>query len=178
MAIRLELPPALFPRLNKAWQNAGSYFQKQSVNLRVVTLRTLRMPIVCWQGLSTRYTTRWSRQARTETRRLLEFQEFEEKYENLVDLLCWTAKEGIQPEREAHYVELRLWMCANYRKVRTQLRPYWVEEGTPEQIDPFEALFTAEHIEAFINAPNGIYDLMQSRAALEAYHEAKDSLPH
>ena len=34
--------------------------------------------------------------------------------------------------------------------------------------DPFEALFVAENIEAIINAPDCISDLMLTRAALEA----------
>jgi hypothetical protein len=178
MAIRLELPPALFPRLNKHWQAACTYFQKQSVSLRDLTLRTVKMPVVCWHGLTVRYTTRWSLQARSAARRQQEFEEFEAKYEALVDLLCWTAKEGLHAERDARYVELRGWMCAHYRKVRSQLRPYWIEPGIPEPLDPFEALFAAENIEAFINAPDSISDLMQTRAALDAYHESAESFPH
>jgi hypothetical protein len=178
MAIRLELPPALFPRLNQHWQAACSYFQKQSVSLRVFTLRTAKMPIVCWHGLRVRYTTRWSLQARSEIRRQKDFQAFESQYEELVDLLCWAAKEGVPAERSIHYAELRRWMCTHYRKVRSQLRPYWVEAGAPEPIDPFEALFVAENIEGFINAPDSISDLMQTRAALDAYHDAGGSFPH
>jgi len=178
MAIRLELPPALFPRLNKQWQATCSYFQRQSTHVRAVTLRAVKMPIVCWHGLTVRYTTRWSLQARSELRRQQDFAAFEEKYEALVDLLCWTAKEGLQTDREARYIELRQWMCTHYRKVRSQLRPYWVEPGVPEPIDPFEALFVAENIEAIINAPDSISDLMLTRAALEAYHENTGSYPH
>ncbi|MCW3098358.1 MAG: hypothetical protein JWL77_3976 [Chthonomonadaceae bacterium] len=178
MAIRLELPPALFPRLNQGWQAACSYFQKQSVNLRLVTLRTVKMPVVCWHGLRVRYTTRWSLQARSDARRQREFQAFEAQYEELVDLLCWTAQEGMHPERNARYAELRQWMCIHYRKVRSQLRPYWVEPGVPEPLDPFEALFAAENVAAFINAPDSISDLMLTRAALDAYHEAMVPYPH
>jgi hypothetical protein len=178
MAIRLELPPALFPRLNQHWQAACSYFQKQSVTLRAATIRTVRMPVVCWHGLKVRYTTRWSLQARSEARRQQDFREFESQYEELVDLLCWTAKEGVHPERDVRYAELRGWMCSHYRKVRSQLRPYWIEPGVPEPMDPFEALFAAENVEAFINGPDSISDLMLTRAALDAYHENADSFPH
>ena len=178
MAIRLELPPALFPRLNQHWQAACSYFQRQSVNLRVLTLRTVKMPVVCWHGLSVRYTTRWSLQARSELRHRQDLQAFEEQYEELVDLLCWAAKDGIHTDRDARYSELRKWMCTHYRKVRSQLRPYWVEPGVPEPLDPFEALFARESVDAFINAPDGISDLMLTRAALDAYHEDRASYPH
>lgn len=178
MAIRLELPPALFPRLNQHWQAACSYFHRQSVTLRMFTLRTVKMPVVCWQGLKVRYTTRWSLQARSEVRRQQDFQAFETQYEELVDLLCWTAQEGIHPDRDARYAELRRWMCTHYRKVRSQLRPYWIEPGVPEPVDPFEALFAAENVEAFINAPDSISDLMLTRAALDAYHEETRSFPH
>ncbi len=178
MAIRLELPPALFPRLNQRWQAARSYFYRQSVSLRIHTLRTMKLPVVCWQGFHVRYTTRWSLQARSEVRRKQDFREFEDQYYELVDLLCCTAKDGVQPDRAARYAELRLWMCTHYRKVRSQLRPYWVEPGVPEPMDPFEALFAAENIEAFINASDSISDLMLTRAALEAYHENRESFPH
>ena len=178
MAIRLELPPALFPRLNEHWQAARSYFHRQSATLRVLTLRTVKMPVVCWHGLSVRYTTRWSLQARSEARRKQDFQAFEAQYEELVDLLCWTAQEGLHPERDARYAELRRWMCSHYRKVRSPLRPYWVEAGAPEPMDPFEALFAEESVEAFINDPNSISDLMLTRMALDAYHEKTGSLPH
>lgn len=181
MAIRLELPPALFPDLNKHWQTARSYFQRQAVGLRSITLRTVNMPVVFWRGLTVRYTTRWSMHARSENRRRQDFQAFVEQYEELVDLLCWTAQEGVHAEHRALYTELRRWMCANYRKVRTPLRPYWVEPGAPEQIDPFEALFAAESIEAFINAPDSITDLMMSRTALENYQDDQEkvaTLPH
>ena len=175
MAIRLELPPALFPRLNQHWQAACSYFQRQSGSLRVLTLRTVRFPVVCWHGLSVRYSTRWSLQARSDARRQQDLLAFEAQYEELVDLLCWTAQEGLHPDRDAHYTELRRWMCSHYRKVRSQLRPYWVEAGVPEPCDPFQALFAAESIEAFINASDGITDLMLTRSALDSYHAAKDS---
>ena len=178
MAIRLELPPALFPRLNEQWQAARSYFYRQSVGIRVVTLRKVRIPVVCWHGLTVRYTTRWSLRARSEARRRHDFQAFEAQYEELVDLLCWTAKEGVHPERDAQYRYLRQWMCANYRKVRSQLRPYWLEPGVPEPMDPFEALFAAENIEAFINAPDSISDLMLTRTALDSFHDKTGSLPH
>lgn len=178
MAIRLELPPALFPRLNQHWQAACSYFQRQSVSLRFLTLRAVKMPVVCWHGLSVRYSTRWSLRARSEVRRQHDFRAFEAQYEELVDLLCWAAKEGVEAERLARYAELRRWMCTHYRKVRSQLRPYWVETGVPEPLDPFEALFTAESIESFINAPDSITDLMQTRAALDAYHDARGAFLH
>ena len=173
MAIRLELPPTLFPRLNQRWQAACSYFQRQSGSLRVLTLRTVKMPIVCWHGLTVRYTTRWSLQARSEARRQREFRAFEAQYEELVDVLCCAAKEGVHPDRDARYTELRQWMCSHYRKVRSPLRPHWVETGVPESSDPFQALFAAESIEGFINAPDGITDLMLTRIALDSYHEAK-----
>ena len=80
MAIRLELPPALFPRLNEHWQVARSYFHRQSIGLRVFTIRTVKMPAACWHGLTVRYTTRWSLQARSESRRKQEFAEFETQY--------------------------------------------------------------------------------------------------
>ena len=178
MAIRLELPPALFPRLNERWQAARSYFQRQSVSLRVLTLRTVKIPVVCWHGLSVRYTTRWSLQARSAARRKHDFQAFETQYEDLVDLLCCAAKEGIHPDSDACYAEIRQWMCLHYRKMRSQLRPYWVEVGVPEPIDPFEALFAAESVEACINAPDSIADLMLTRAALDSYHENTGSYPH
>ncbi len=178
MAIRLELPPALFPRLQQQWQITCTYFQKQSHTARIIGIRTVKAPGYWWRGFTLRYHSSWSLKAKAQARKKQDLLMFEEKYEELVDLLCWAAKEGVQAERSQRYVLLRQWMCANYRKVRSTLRPYWVQDGMPEACDPFESLFVAESIEAFINAPNGIDDLMLSRIALEAFLDTGRDVPH
>ena len=100
--------------------------------------------------------------------------EFEEKYEDLVDLLCWAAKEGVHGDMAARYAELRSWMKANYRYIRSYLHPFWSDSVNHEDLDPFEVLFSAEEVDNVINAFTGISALMSSREALVACYASME----
>src|SRR5437016_2367291 len=39
---------------------------------------------------------------------------FEERYQKLIDLLCWSAQEGVQADGVRRYGELRGWFLQNY----------------------------------------------------------------
>ena len=172
MAIRLELPTVLFPRLRAGWEAARMQLEAYTENVNTLSRRARHAPGSALRRASQRLATRWSLQQRAETRRMTELAAFEQKYEDLVDLLCWAAKDGVRPDHAARYAELRGWMCGNYRLVRSSLRPYWTEPNVAESADPFESLFTSEDLDGVINAPTAIEDMMVTRAALDSYREA------
>lgn len=91
--------------------------------------------------------------------------DFEEKFEELTDLLCSTAKEGNCARRGARYAALRAWMVARYADLYLSLRPHWHREG---ERDPFQALFASPSLEQVLYASHSIEDLLRGRAALDA----------
>jgi hypothetical protein len=94
---------------------------------------------------------------------------FEAHYEDLVDLLCWAAKDGDHTDRDARYAELRIAMRRRYRDVRKRLRPYWDSPETETFPDPFESLFLPADVDEVINSVTGIEQISQTRTALDAY---------
>jgi hypothetical protein len=172
MAIRIELPSVLFPRLRVRWQTTRMQFARRSRAFFGYALRTVEAPRVWWQSTRRRLKSRWGLRTRDLAKRQAELARFEEKYEDLVDLLCWAAKDGVHTDRDARYTELRAWMCAHYRTIRPRLRSYWVEPHAPTSYDPFEALFASENVDAILNADTGIDDMLQTRAALDCYRGA------
>jgi hypothetical protein len=107
-------------------------------------------------------------------------QEFVTRYDDLVDLLCWTAKEGLNDGRRARYSELRLWFVQNYEPVRPIVTRFLdtrpedrepVVEGTPTPRDAFESLFLPHQIDALINSEAVIHRIIRTRCAVEAFRE-------
>lgn len=177
MAIRLPLPPTVFPRLRVRWYATCAYFVRQNQNFREMRERALAPANRWWQFVTARASFRVNARLRAEQRLRDQLTSFESRYEDLVDLLCVSANEGVRPEHTARYAELRRWMCHNYRRVRPGLRKHWVEPNAPEAYDPFEALFASENMEEVLHAATGIEDIMQTRYALEAYREELNTPP-
>jgi len=130
---------------------------------------------VWWTGLSGRLRDRWSLRTRAIARQRALLESFDAKYEELVDLLCGAAQEGVQPESARQYAALRTWMCAQYRHIRTPMRAFWTTPDAPAAYDPFEALFFPELLEEVIHSPNSIEDMMQARTALDGYRDALEA---
>ena len=117
--------------------------------------------------------SRWSLRERARQRQVARQQAqlaaFTDKYEDLVDLLCWAAKEGANEEQCAAYAELRLWMQSHYGPMRPKLRGFL---NTPDDVfDPFECLFGPQNLDEVINDLSAIENVMMTRAALDAYSE-------
>ncbi|HZO87915.1 MAG TPA: hypothetical protein VFB38_06205 [Chthonomonadaceae bacterium] len=172
MAIRIGLPPPLLSRLRFHWHTTHTQCSHQVRSLRASANRTAEKVRDRWRHASERLAARLSPRARALARQRARLASFEEKYEDLVALLCWAAKEGVQPDHQPRYAALRAWMRAHYRPLRPHLRPYWAGEADAGTQDPFEALFLSANLEEVINAATGIENLMRTRFALEAYHDA------
>ena len=167
--IRIGLPPPVWPRLRASAIGVQSRAERQARAWRTFRGRVRERAAGFRRAACGRLAAPFLRRARAREEGML--MAFEDRYEALVDLLCWTAKEGVMAEREARYRELRSWMRAHYASVCPRLRPFWAEESAPGP-DPFEALFAPESVGEAINAPDGIEVMMRTRAALESYHAA------
>jgi hypothetical protein len=103
--------------------------------------------------------------------------EFAERYDDLVDLLCWTAKEGVTDGSQKEYSDLRDWFLRSYESVRPNLLTQLVEEEDDRIIlagmdrvarDAFETLFLPPHVGAVIHSEAVILRIMRTRIAVEA----------
>jgi hypothetical protein len=166
MAIRIGPPPAL-ARLRLQWHAAYNYYCRQARAFRTVTGRTTEGAVAWFRQASFRVNTRVSWRARTQARHQALYACFIERYEELIDLLCWAAKDGVHTERDARYAALRQWMQLNYHKLRPRLRAHL--EAWEGPFDPFEELFAPECVDDVINGSDSITYVIQTRAALEAY---------
>ncbi len=178
MAIRLELPRTLAPRLQMHWHGAQAGLRRQFRTARTFAARTTATARQWVQGLADSVVARIGLRARAALRHLARLDAFEARYDDLVDLLCWAAKDGIHTDRDARYAELRAWMCVHYRPYSPRLRPYWQEPGAAalaNACDPFETLFRCDNVDDFINDADGIAHLMRTRLALDEYRAALGS---
>src|SRR5262249_46868857 len=127
------------------------------------------------QRLTQSLRARWERtqakwKERSLTRRRVLVAEFAENYDDLTDLLCDSAREGVTAQDEARYAEMRRLPLRHYRALRDGFLPHWADE--PNAADPFEALFGPERLADVVNAEDGIESMMRSRCALETYRDA------
>ncbi|MGC8669265.1 MAG: hypothetical protein ACP5VE_14235 [Chthonomonadales bacterium] len=103
--------------------------------------------------------------------------QFQERYEDLVDLLCVCAKEGIQPRHAQRYMELRSWFHAHYGSLRTTLERYLppdrqsAQQSARSDEDPFAALFGPAALDALLHSEEVIPRIQRTRLALAACME-------
>jgi hypothetical protein len=169
MAIRIELPPRILPRLRLRWHSAHAQLLRQSRALREYATRTTAVPRARWRHVSDTMLARLSLRAYTARRQRIRLDAFEAHYENLIDLLCWAAKDGDHTDRDTRYAELRVSTRRHYRDVRKRLRRYWDSPEAGTSHDPFEALFLPTDVDEVINSVIGIENISQTRTALDAY---------
>jgi len=107
---------------------------------------------------------------------------FEERYDELVGLLCVAAQEGVTPGREAKYRERRGWFVSHYGRVKPEVSRFLLADAHDlapglwghRSCDAFEALFLPGSIAATLSADGGnlIGRLMRTQAALAAWDES------
>lgn len=174
MAIGLHLPTSRVPRLRESWQRAATCFAQQAEAIKVHILRFATTARVRWQRLWNAAQNHFDLRARTRQRKRAQLHTFEERFEDLTDLLCLSAHEGIRPSRCEKYSHLRAWMRSNYPALKPHLRPYWKEAGIVSN-DPFLALFASDGLEEIINAGCTIEEIMRARLALAACQDALEA---
>lgn len=112
-------------------------------------------------------------------------QDFDAHFQQLVDLFCWAAKDGIHDDRDERYAALRTWFLANYEPLRPRLLEHLeiqpddliVAEagGTPSR-DAFESLFLPTNVDAIINSESVIYRIMRTRCAVDACRDQMERI--
>ena len=175
MAIRLQLPP--FARLRLHWFATRSEIlrQKRAWQERWESRRDSQVvpTRVARPRLMERLNVRSLWRMRVARIRLAQLLAFEHRYEELVDLICWAAKDSdnAPASHEERYGELRVRMRLHYRAVRPRLRPHWqsVMDTAGVEADPFEGLFTPDSLDKVIYASGGIETMMAARMAIDTY---------
>ncbi len=147
MALRIGAPP-VWVRLRMVWHSLR--LRGYSVQRTVLELR---------EGMHIR--------AEARTRAMLQqhMSAFSEHYEELIDLLCSSAREGVFPDKENRYARLRRTMMHGYPAVRQALRIRLGDWCGP--LDPFEELFMPDSLHAVINDAAVIENVVRTRSALE-----------
>jgi hypothetical protein len=166
MAISIG-PPRALAGLRSHWHATTDSYYRHSHLFREAIEREAKSKLGPLWRIAFPFVTGVGWRAWARARKRASYACFVERYEELVDLLCWAAKDGVVMARDARYAELRRWMQPNYRKLRRQLRIHLEPWEGP--FDPFEALFASECIETVINDVSGIMYVTQTRTALEAY---------
>ena len=170
MAIRLGPPPGL-ARLRLQWHATRNQFLRQSRIWNEQALAWRTDTRAWWQRVGLANVSRWSLRERARqrqrVRQLTQLADFTVHYEDMVDLLCWAAKEGANEEQSRKYGEMRVAMQSRYGVMRPRLRGFL---HTPDdQFDAFECLFTPQKLEDVINDLGAIENVMRTRAALDEY---------
>lgn len=112
----------------------------------------------------------------------LSYNQFEDRYDRLVGLLCLAAHEGVTAKREEAYREQRLWFLQHYAPLKRELGRYLQSDPTDtapgllgrRPCDAYEALFLPGNLEAMFSADNGdlIGRLTRTQEALTAWDES------
>ncbi len=127
---------------------------------------TFKNPSQGSSSFGARIAVRFRPQAIARAKLKTSLHQFAEHYEDLIDLLCSAAREGIFPHKETEYETLRLWFQKHYVSIRPMLRSEMKDwEGI---MDPFEELFIPETLAEVINHPTSVQNITLTRQALEA----------
>lgn len=106
--------------------------------------------------------------------------EFARQFDELVDLLCWSAKEGDHDGRDEQYASLRSWFLTHYEPIRPFLLNHLAAEpedtlparpGLPAPRDAFESLFLPRDVDAIINSDTVICRIIRTRRAVDALRD-------
>jgi phosphoglycolate phosphatase-like HAD superfamily hydrolase len=95
----------------------------------------------------------------------VDLDKFENRYQDLIDLFCVSAKDGANAERSIQYMELQDWFGRNYGLYRGLLIPHL--QLRRDEADPFEAIFMHSSLTRAIHADELIAQVQQTRCALE-----------
>lgn len=168
-------PPPGLARLRLHWHVARTNFERQTEVVREYVIGVGEAAQALQQRVAARFISAVSLRARANARQMLRLTKFESAYEEMVDVICWAAKEESDPRQDERFASLRVAMRLSYRPLRRDLRRHWVSAEEPEAEDPFEALFQPDDIDIVINAATGIESMMLTRAAFESYRAELDS---
>jgi hypothetical protein len=164
-----------------AWHDSGSNYEKGVPTTIATHVQTLDFGAHL-RGFTLPWTNREA--AVRETTPAERMPEFERRFDELVDLLCWSAKEGDHEGRDEQYASLRAWFLDNYEPMRPYLLEYLTVEpedlvpvrpGMPAPRDAFESLFLPRDIDSLIHSDTVIFRIIRTRQAVDALRDALDA---
>jgi hypothetical protein len=107
------------------------------------------------------------------------YEEFFDKYDTLVGLLCLAAHEGLKPEHEDEYRELRAWFQEQYPSVKPRIASHLAPDDSDtapglwgrRPCDAFEAMYLPATVAVLLENDGGslIGRMMRAQAALDAW---------
>lgn len=166
MEIPLLLHWTVFHTMENRLRAVKSYFVSQNNEVSHYSIKSGTNVLMNWRRLASRIRERFTNRPENDKQKRARLNEFERGYEELVDLLCLTAHEGILKDSKSKYARMRAWMRQRYPRVQKTLYPFWHEADEAGE-DPFERLFAPTDIEDVINCYACIENITRSRWAME-----------
>lgn len=119
-------------------------------------------------------------------RSLAAYQSFFDHYDALIGLLCLGAHEGLKPENEVEFRELKGWFRQNYPPLKPSITPFLVEDESDlvptasrerRACDAFEALFMPDSVSTLLETDQGslIGRMIRTQQALESWSRSLHS---
>ena len=103
-------------------------------------------------------------------------QEFSDKFDDLVDILCGAAKEGVTDRRRKRYSEIRNWFQIRELSLERLLRKHQVEGYDADSNACIHSLFQPEQIEGVIHSESVILRMMHTRALVDGCRQMDESI--
>ncbi len=106
------------------------------------------------------------------------------QFDELVDLLCWTAKDGCNARADKRYADVRSWFLDRYQAFGPGFRHFLshgsgVDTATrTSSSDVLESLFLPADVADNIHSATVIDRITSARAALEAFRAHVDDTEH
>jgi len=170
MPIRIGLQPAAQPRLRVDWWNASKQAATSLIkSVQLTADRLVRTPFRWALRVAGDFRGRFSLRNRVRRRQFALLCAFDDRYEQLVALICCAAQSTGSTSRDGYYKELRKWMRDNYGSIRHYLQPAWANTQSQISRDPFESLLAFERLEEVLTAHSSIEDMMLCRNSLDKY---------
>jgi hypothetical protein len=91
---------------------------------------------------------------------------FAERFQDLVDLLCWASQATDHPQRNLKYRATREWLVRNYEGVQSFLVASGALESETD-CDPIHALFAPEEVDLVIHSSTGLSSILTARTTVD-----------
>ena len=140
MPIRIGLHSAAVPHLYTDWNASRQATTSLIKSVQLTAERLVRSPFTWVLRLVGDFRQRFTWRNKARQRECATLCAFDDRYEQLVDLICWGAQNTSVTFRESAYRDLRKWISDHYGSVRGKLQSGWSDPKCKSGRDPFESL--------------------------------------
>ena len=105
----------------------------------------------------------------------MELQDFTNRYESLVDLLCWSAQVEVTERMRLSYCDHKEWFKRHYLEVRSELSAAIRDEEqlngscSHNSVEDFDELFLQEDLDAVLNAESMLPRIVRTRQTVDSF---------